>query len=89
MMKIGMFSFVNQFFDVFNNFWQCKGKLIDGNFLLQINNLSEGYNLMHFDQFYALAWLCRIIVRCKCIVMSLPHSSVIYVLLCIDLGDLS
>jgi hypothetical protein len=74
---------------IISMFWQFKGKLIDGNFLLQINNLSEGYNIMHFDQCYALAWLCRFIVRCKCIVMSLPHSSVIYVLLCIDLGDLS
>jgi hypothetical protein len=31
-----------------------QGGLIDGSFL-QINNLSEGYNIMHFDQCYVLA----------------------------------
>jgi hypothetical protein len=44
---------------------------------------SEGYNVMHFDQCYALALLFAV----KCIVMSLPHSSVFHVLLCIDLSD--
>jgi hypothetical protein len=37
------FSFQNQFLAI------IKGKLIDGNFFLQINYISEGYNVMHLD----------------------------------------
>jgi hypothetical protein len=81
MMMIGMFSFTNQFFRT------VQGELIDGS-ILQINNLSEGYNIMHLDQCYVPAWLCHNIARCKCIVMLFPHSSVMCFLLCIDLGDL-
>jgi hypothetical protein len=61
---------------------QCKGKLIDGSAFLQINHLSEGYNVRHLDQCYVPAWLCRNIIRCKCIVMFVP-SQLCYVKTCI------
>jgi hypothetical protein len=37
---------------------------------------------MHFDQCYVLAWLCRNIFRCKCIVM-LPLTALVYVFYCV------
>jgi hypothetical protein len=82
-MMIGMFSFVNQFLVTVQgevDWWQP---------FLQINNLSEGYNVMHLDQCYVPEWLWHNIVRCKCIVVLFPHSSIMCFLLCIDLGDLS
>jgi hypothetical protein len=42
-----------------------------------------------FDQCYALACVCRIIVRFKMYSYVAPSRPVFYVLLCIDLSDLS
>jgi hypothetical protein len=42
----------------------------------------QGYNVMHLDQCYALAWLCRNIVRYKCIVI-LPLTALLNVLYCV------
>jgi hypothetical protein len=69
-MMISIFSFTNQFFVT------VQGEIDWWEFFLQINNLSKGYNIVHLDQWYVLAWLCHNIVRCNCIVMLFPHSSV-------------
>jgi hypothetical protein len=74
MMMIGIFSFVNQSFDVVNNckrndviqhmsftnqFFKIYLKTVQGNWLMvafrKLIISLQGYNVMHFDQCYALA----------------------------------